>query len=115
MTSNVITFPSRNEEAIEIVEIKNEIIAGEEANEFANEIIEIIHNALHDKTGECIFTDEDYKAITICLGEVIAGLYMLSQGHNHPFQEIASEIFGDEVDIPDEEGYTGENVNNEEP
>lgn len=112
MTSNVITFPDRK---VETVEIKSEIVAGEEANDFANEIIEIIHNALHEKTGECIFTDEDYKPITICLGEVIAGLYMLSQGHNHPFQEIATEIFGDEVDIPADEGYTGENANNEEP
>lgn len=111
MTSNVITFPQR----METIEVKNEIIAGEEANDFANQIIEIIHNALHDQTGECMFTDPEYKPMTICIGEVISALYMLSQGHNHPFLEIANEIFGDEVDIPEEEGYTGENANNEEP
>jgi len=115
MTNNVITFPSRKEETVETIEFKDEMASEEEANDFANEIIEIIHAALYEKTGECMFTDEDYTPITICLSEVIAGLYMLSQGHDHPFLEIASEIFGDEVDIPDDDGYTGENVNNEEP
>jgi hypothetical protein len=115
MKSNVINFHPRKNEEIETIDIKDELAVGEDATDFANEIIEIIHYALYEKTGECIFTDEEYMPITICLGEVIAGLYMLSQGHNHPFQEIASEIFGDEVDILHEEGYTDGNINNEEP
>lgn len=115
MTTNVIAFPQRKDEAIEAIEIKDEMEVSEDASNFANEIIEIIHYALYEKTGECIFTDEEYRPITICISEVIAGLYMLSQGREHPFQEIASEIFGDEVDIADENEYTDENVNNEEP
>jgi hypothetical protein len=112
MTSNVIAFPQKEE----TVEIRDRISTEEDADSFANEIVEIIHNALHDRTGECIFTDDEYTPITICIGEVITALYMLSQGFDdHPFQQIATEIFGDEVDISDEEGYTGENANNEEP
>jgi len=112
MTNNVIQFQSRK---IETVEINDAAETEIDANDFANEIVEVIHDMLHDKTGDCIFTDEDYKSITICIGEVITALYMLSQGHDHPFIEIANEIFGDEVDISEEEGYNSENVNNEEP
>lgn len=112
MTSNVITFPSKKEEA---VDIKDKMSVEEDANDFAQELIDIIHGALYDKTGECIFTDEEYRPIAICLGEVISAMYMLSQGYDdHPFQEIAKEIFGDDVDIADEDAYNGDIVNNEE-
>lgn len=114
MTSNVITFPPRKEET---VEIEDDLILEEVGNDFANEIIEHIHEVLHDKTGECLLTDEQYRPLIICLGEVLTALYMFSQGNEtHPFNEIAQEIFGDSaVDIPEELEYTGDNVNNEEP
>ena len=111
MKNNVIAFPQRNEE---IVDIKSAEEVEIDANDFANEIVNFIHDELHEKTGECIFTDEEYRSITICVGEVITALYMQSQGHDHPFLEIADEIFGEDVDIADEDSYTGENVNNED-
>lgn len=112
MTNNVIAFQPKKEEPIEI---KDKSSVEEDANDFAYELIEIIHGALHDRTGECIFTDEEYKPITICLGEVISAMYMLSQGYDdHPFQEISKEIFGDEVDIDEEDEYNDDIVNNEE-
>ena len=113
MKNNVIAFPKPKEE---VIEIKDRMAVEEDANEFASEIIEIIHNALHEKTGDCIFTDDDFGPISFCLDEVICAMYMLSQGYDdHPFQEIAKDIFGDDVDIPTEESYIGDTVNNEEP
>ena len=111
MKNNVIPFPRPKEE---VIEIKDRMTVEEDANEFASEIIEIIHNALHDKTGDCIFTDDEFMPIALCLEEVISAMYLLSQGYDdHPFQDIAKDIFG--VDIEDEEGYIGDNVDNEEP
>jgi hypothetical protein len=113
MTTNVITFPSRKEET---VEIESTMAIEEAGNDFAYEVMEHIHDILHDQTGECLFTDDQYKPLAICLGEVLTALYMFSQGNEtHPFYEIAQEIFGDEaLDISDKEVYTGDNVNNEE-
>jgi hypothetical protein len=113
MTSNVIKFPTQNR--VETIEIETEFVAEENGNDFGSEIIEYIHDVLHEKTGECIFTDEQYRPLVICLGEILTALHMFTQGHDtHPFYEIANEIFGEKVDIAEEVDYTGENENNEE-
>jgi hypothetical protein len=108
MTDNVIKFPIPKEDTILDIE--------EAGNDFAHEVMESIHDILHTKTGECLYTDEQYKPLAICLGEVLTALYMFSQGdETHPFYTIAQEIFGDEsLDIADNEHYYSDNVNNEE-
>jgi hypothetical protein len=112
--SNVIEFPSSKEETIKI---KNRMAVEEESEHFSLEVMEVIHDLMHDRTGECIFTDEEYRPIRIFLSEVISAMYLKSQGHDdHPMIEISNEIFGDDqLDIADYVGYTGENQNNEEP
>jgi hypothetical protein len=111
MTNNVIQFQSRK---VETIEIKDATEVEIDANDFANEIVEMVHDVLHERTGECMFTDDEYTSITICISEVITALYMKSQGHGHPFLEIAEEIFGEDVDIADEMSYTDVNINDED-
>jgi len=96
MTNNVIKFPSRKIEAEPSIHT--------ESLEFAYELIDELHDRLHDETGDCIFTDDEYTAITIFLAEVISAMYLMGHGLDHPIQEIASELFGD-VDIDDEMDY----------
>lgn len=113
MTGNVIKFPGRNSESINVeVDMDTE----EAGNDFAYEIMEYIHDILHEKNGECIFTDEQYLPLVTCLGEVLTALYMFSEGDDtHPFREIAQDIFGDNsLDNADVEHYNDENLNNEE-
>lgn len=101
MTDNVIKFPAKK---IETVEIEDEHTLNKKALEFAYEMIDYIHDGIHEETGDCIFTDDEYMPMVIYMAEVIASTYMLSQGHDHPFQEIAQELFGD-VDIDAEMDY----------
>ncbi len=112
MTSNVIAFPKREGETINTID---RLQVESDADEFAYELMETIHDVFHQKTGECIFTDEDYAPISIYLSEVISAMYMLSQGHDdHPMQEIAKDVFGNDLDIAEKNDYDGEIVDNEE-
>jgi len=114
MKDNVIKFPGRNDETKVII---SDMDLEEAGNDFAYEVMEQIHDILHEKNGECIFTDEQYLPLVTCLGEVLTALYMFSEGNDtHPFHEIAQDIFGDDsLDISEEEGYNRENLNNEGP
>ena len=114
MTDNVIKFPRRKEETVKVVDT---MTLEETGNRIAGDLMNVVHDFFHDETGECIYTDEEYLPLVICLGEVLTAMYMFSQGDDsHPFYEIANDIFGDSsVDKSDELDYTGANVNNEEP
>lgn len=104
MTSNVISFPQK---IVETIDIEDELLAEENGNDFASEIIEHVHDMIHERTGDCIFTEEAYKPLAICLGEVLTAMYMFSQGHEtHPFYDIAQDIFGDPLDISGDQDYT---------
>jgi hypothetical protein len=105
MTNNVIKFPQKKTETIDIPE---DIDLHKYSIEFAYEVIDNIHDMFHEETGDCIFVDDDYTAMTIFLAETISGMYLLSQGVDHPMQEIANDLFGDieiDVDIPSETDY----------
>lgn len=102
MSSNVIKFP--NNKKTETIEIEDERVLSKRALEFAYEMIDYVHDGIHEETGDCIFTDDEYVPMVICMAEVIASIYMLSRGHDHPFQEIANNLFGD-VDIDSDMGY----------
>jgi hypothetical protein len=99
--TNVIKFPNKR---VETVDIEDENTLNKKALEFAYEMIDYIHDGIHEETGDCIFTDDEYMPMVICMAEVIASTYMLSQGHEHPFQEIAQDLFGD-IDIDAEMDY----------
>jgi hypothetical protein len=105
MTNNVIKFPNKK---LETIENKQELTLNQESIEFAYEIADVLHDVLHERTGDCIFTDDDYTPLVICVTEVISAIYMMSQGHDHPFQEIAQELFGN-VDIDAEMDYDESN------
>lgn len=94
--SNVIKFPTNKK--TEIVEIQEEEFVHKKSLEFAYEIIDYLHDQMYEETGDCIFDDDDYVPLIICTAEVISALFLHSQGHEHPFQEIAHDLFG-EVDI----------------
>ena len=110
MSNNVIKFPAKKAET---VEIEDENTLNKRALEFAYEMIDYIHDGFHEETGDCIFTDDEYVPMVIYMVEVIAATHMLSQGHDHPFQEIAQDLFGD-VDIDAEMDYN-EPTNIDEP
>ena len=110
MNNNVIKFPNKKTETIEI---EDEQTLNKRALDFAYEMIDYVHDGIHEETGDCIFTDDEYIPMVICMAEVIAATYMLSQGHDHPFQEIANDLFGD-VDIDSNMDYN-EPINIDEP
>jgi hypothetical protein len=111
-TDNVIKFRPRKTETVEIQEEQD---SNREALEFAYEVLDILHDMLHEQTGDCIYTDRDYSALTICVAEVIAAVYLTSQGIEHPFQEIANDFFGNvDVDIDSEMDYNESNINDED-
>jgi len=101
MPNNVIKFPAKRAVT---VELPPEEVTVQESLEFAYEIADVIHDALHERTGDCIFTDDDYTPLVICVTEVISAMYLMSHGHAHPFHEIAQELFGG-VDIDAEMEY----------
>lgn len=103
MKNNVIEFPARKTETVEIEDSRT---LNKKAMEFAYEMIDYVHDGIHEETGDCIFTDDEYIPIVICMAEVISAAYMLSQGHDHPFQEIAQDLFGN-IDIEVEVDYNG--------
>jgi hypothetical protein len=103
--NNVIKFPKRKPETIEIPE---DLALHKYSLEFAYEVIDNIHDTFHEETGDCIFVDDDYTAMVLFLAETISGMYLMSQGVDHPMQEIATDLFGDveiDVDIPSEMDY----------
>lgn len=102
MTNNVIKFPKKRTETIEIEDAN---VLNRKALDFAYEMLDYIHDRVHEKTGDCIFTDDEYTPIVICTAEVISAMYLQSQGVGHSFQEIAQELFGD-VDIDVEFDYS---------
>lgn len=113
MTDNVIKFPRRKEETVEVVDT---MTLEETGNHIAGDLMDVVHDFFHDETGECIYTDEEYLPLVICLGEVLTAMYMFSQGDDsHPFYGVAQEIFGDSpVDNSEKESYNGDNTNIEE-
>lgn len=111
MNNNVIKFPNKR---VETVEISDEESINKKSLEFAYEMIDYIHDGIHEETGDCIFTDDEYMPIVICMAEVISAAYLMSQGHDHPFQEIAHDLFSD-VDISEEMEYDGTTNINEAP
>lgn len=111
MSNNVIKFPAKKAET---VDIQGELTLNKRALEFAYEMIDYIHDGFHEETGECIFTDNEYMPMVICMAEVIAAAYLLSQGRDHPFQEIAQDLFGD-IDIDAEMDYNEHMNINEQP
>ncbi len=106
MTDNVIKFPNKPTENVEVV--TDELDLHRQSLSFAYEAIDNIHDMLHEETGDCIYTDDDYTAITIFLAEVISGMFLMSHGIEHPMQEIANDLF-DDVDTDDEVGYNESN------
>jgi hypothetical protein len=96
MTDNIIKFPSKK---METVTIEDEVTLGDDSIEFAYAIIDEVHDLIHESSGECIFTDDEYKPLVLCITESLAALYLMSHGVEHPFQELAQEIFGDDIDI----------------
>ena len=106
MTDNVIKFPNKLEEKVEV--ITDELDLHRQSLSFAYEAIDNIHDMLHEETGDCIYTDDDYTSITIFIAEVISGMFLMSHGVEHPMQEIADDLFND-VDISDEMDYSESN------
>lgn len=76
MANNIIKFPSKKTET---VEIEDDHTLNKKALEFAYEMIDYVHDGIHEETGDCIFTDDDYVPMVICMAEVISATYLLSQ------------------------------------
>jgi len=109
---NVIKFQPR-ENTVKTVEISSEEKLNAKSLEFSYDVLDIIHDMIHEQTGDCIFTDDDYKSITICTAEVVSAIYLMSQGLDHPFHEISKTLFND-VDIDNKVDYDIPNVNDDE-
>jgi hypothetical protein len=87
----------------------------EVGHHFAYEVLDHLHEMIHEATDECIYTDEKYNPISIYAVEVITAMFMLANGDDsHPFCEIADEVFNESVDKGDDLGYNGKNVDNDE-
>lgn len=106
MNENVITFP------IKKTKIKNDTEIQDNAIEFANEILEYIHDEFHEQTEECIYTDEKYESIVALIGMSLTALYFKSKGIDHILHDIVDDVFS--VDNDDFMVYDELNENEEE-
>jgi hypothetical protein len=112
MTDNVVKFPDKNTETVDILEEKD---LHTRSLDFAYNIIHQLHDDLHEETGDCVFTDEEYNPLVFLLAETLSAIYFMSNGADHVMQEIAEDLFGDVmVDNDDEMGYSEPNDDNEE-
>jgi hypothetical protein len=93
--NKVINFPSKKIEDLKILEEED---IQNSAYEFASNILDYIHDGIHEETGECIYSDDGYIPLGIYITEVLSSIYLMSQGVDHPFQEIAEEVFGADSD-----------------
>lgn len=109
MTDNIVKFPAK----VEHIEQEDNEKLHDIAIDFANVAVEELHHMMHDETGDCIFTDEEYHPLNFMFAEVVSAMYLMSQGVDHPMQEIAETLFGD-VDITDESDYNETNENDNE-
>ena len=66
-----------------------------ETIEFSYEIIDHIHDIIHEKFDECIYTDQDYEPLVVCLSELISAICHMTQGKDHPFIDFCNEVFVD--------------------
>jgi hypothetical protein len=97
VTDNIIKFPNKPTEEVKV--ITDEIELQKQSLSFAYEVIDNIHDMLHEETGSCIYTDEEFMPITIFAAEVISAMWLMTQGVNeHPMQDIANDLFGD-IDV----------------
>jgi hypothetical protein len=106
MTNNVIKFPQKKSETVDIEDVDD---IHKYSLEFAYSVIDDIHDVFHEETGDCIFVDDDYTSLVILLAEVLSGMYLLSQGIDHPTQEIADDLFAhvkEEIDNSTDTSYT---------
>lgn len=110
MKDNVIKFPFNN---AEMVEVKEENILGEESTTFAHTIIDDIHDRIHENTGECIFSNDEYLPLIMCVADAISGIYLMANGVDNFFTEIAQELYGD-VDLSDDVLYDETTNENDE-
>lgn len=102
MTDNVIKFPFKTD--VETITIEDEGSTYLDAYEFFSNIIDLIHDGLHENTGDCIFTDEEFHPLVNMLGENLIAMYLLSQGIDHPLQDVAKDFF-ETVDISENVDY----------
>ena len=99
---NVIRFPTTHKlqgKSADIVTVDDVETTNAESMNFAYEIVDVIHELLQEKTGDCVYTDDEYTPIIILVAEVLSAIYLTSQGvDDHPMQNVAADLFGD-VDI----------------
>ena len=105
--NNVIKFPSMKDE-VETIMIKDELDHHKDSFELVDPVIEYLHDMLHEQTGDCMFEDDDYRALKILISEAVSAIYLLSQGVEHPLQEIAEDLFND-LDIEENIDYDESN------
>jgi hypothetical protein len=103
---NVIKFPTK--QLIDNVEIADEDDVRIESISIAYQIMDSLHDIIHEETEECIFTDDEYVPMVIFLSEAISAMYLKASGFDHPMQEIAENLFGD-VDIDPDMEYNESN------
>lgn len=89
MLDNVIKFPQTN---LETVEVDYEDKVHQHSLDYAYRVINNFHDDFHKETGDCIYVDEDYTSMVLLFAEVISGMYMKSQGFDHPTHEIADSL-----------------------
>jgi hypothetical protein len=120
--NNVIKFPLSNEEKkemfgrnVEFVQVDDAESIEKESLVFAYDVIDHLHDMLHEETGDCIFTDDSYMTLTIFAAEVISTIYLMAHGvDDQPIQQIADDLFGNiDVDNLSDLDYTDQNNNNE--
>ena len=109
MVDNIVKFPTKLETTVEVTDGCHD-----DSVDFAYTVIEELHDMMHNETGDCIFTDEDYHPLNSMMAEVVSAIYLMSQGINHPMQEIAINLL-ENVDITDKADYNENNeIDNEE-
>jgi hypothetical protein len=112
MTDNVVKFPGKNTETVDILEEKD---LHTQSLDFAYELIHQAHDTIHEEFGDCILTDEEYNPLVFLLAETLSAIYFMTQGVDHVLQEIAEDLFGDVVvDNDDEMVYNEPNDDNKE-
>lgn len=76
--------------------IVDELEIESSAADFANDIIHMIHDHLHDMDRDCIFSDDKYSNMISLTGEILMALFLKTQNVNHPLHEIADTFFDNE-------------------
>jgi hypothetical protein len=111
MKDNVINFPKKETEVISVDE--DDVILYQSLS-VAHEILEQLHDVLHEQTDECIFTDPEYSNMITLFIETVSAMYHMTQGKTHVLQEIADDFFEEMVDNTDEKDYNDNNETDKE-